>query len=232
MKRNIIIITIAAVLALSVTPWAGAGCTSMVLAGGQSYKQATDIDIRDWPVEHTEVRRQLIREYALEHYGLDMLEIVPRAVVVHWTVFKTAEATHDYFYGETDDEDTLNVCSQFLVDRDGTIYRLAKETLLCRHAIGYNWCAIGIENVGGFDGKEDLTPEQLRANIALIRYLHAKYPTIDWVFGHYQQNEAKVSGLYKENVKDYYAEKIDPGPKFMNALADHLRADGLNFVSR
>ena len=219
----------AALLALSATVWADTG------AGGNNSQldnPAVAIDIKDWPVEHTEVREKLIREYALEHYGQDMLEIIPRAVVVHWTVIDTAEATYNYFYGEKNTKNTLNVCSQFVVDRDGTICRLAKETLLCRHAIGYNWCAIGIENVGGIDGEEDLTQEQLWANIALIRYLHAKYPTIDWVFGHYQQNEAKVSGLYKENVEGYYSEKIDPGPQFMNALAEHLEGDGLNFVPR
>jgi N-acetylmuramoyl-L-alanine amidase len=84
------------------------------------------------------------------------------------------------------------LASQFMVDRDGTIYRLMPETALARHIIGYNWCAIGIENVGGANNKkEDLTPAQLKANIKLIRYLHAKYPTIQYVFGHYQQVTAQ-----------------------------------------
>ena len=45
--------------------------------------------------------------------------------------------------------DEVNVSAHFLVDRDGTIYRLMPETRLARHVIGLNWCAIGIENVGG-----------------------------------------------------------------------------------
>ena len=40
---------------------------------------------------------------------------------------------------------TLNVGAQFLVGRDGAIWQLMPETALARHAIGLNWCAIGIE---------------------------------------------------------------------------------------
>ena len=123
----------------------------------------------------------------------------------------------------------MNVASHFLVDRDGTIYRLTPENRLNRHAIGYNWCAIGIENVGGVDSAEDLTYEQLVANIELIRYLHAKFPTIQYVFGHYQQVAARASGLYKENVDGYYSIKADPGAYFMNGLRDNLANDGLVF---
>jgi N-acetyl-anhydromuramyl-L-alanine amidase AmpD len=115
------------------------------------------------------------------------------------------------------------------VDRDGTIFRRTRETMLDRHAIGYNWCAIGIENVGGVDRKEDLTPEQLQANILLIRYLQEKYPTIRYVWGHYQQTVAKKSGLYKEQVQGYFHGKVDPGPKFMKALKKNLKDTGLRF---
>lgn len=119
--------------------------------------------------------------------------------------------------------------SQFLVGRDGTIWRLMPETKFARHAIGYNHCAIGIENVGGYNGNEDLTEEQLAANIRLIRWLHAKYPTIEYVFGHYQQDAARASGLHIELVPDYYAAKPDPGKIFMRGLRAELECDGLKF---
>ena len=185
------------------------------------------------PIEWTENRERLIEEYALEHYGFATTSIIPQAVVVHWTATATFEGTYNYFYNEEFtsgiDAGTLNVASHFIVDRDGTIYRLTSETALNRHAIGYNWCAIGIENVGGVDGKEDLTAAQLLANINLIRYLHEKYPTIEYIFGHYQQIEAKASGLFIENVPDYFAGKTDPGKIFMQLLKDYLEPEGLKF---
>ncbi len=179
----------------------------------------------------TEHRDELIDEYTLRHYGKICREIIPQAVVVHWTAMGTLESNWGFFYNEemNDDEGRLNVASQFLVGRDGTIWRLMPETKFARHIIGYNHCAIGIENVGGYDGREDLTEEQLAANVQLIKYLHEKYPTIKYVFGHYQQNAARASGLYIENVAGYYSIKTDPGKIFMNGLRAQLESDGLIF---
>ncbi|MBR5163819.1 MAG: N-acetylmuramoyl-L-alanine amidase [Schwartzia sp.] len=187
--------------------------------------------IVDMPIEQTETRTLLIQEYAETHYGRTETTIVPQAVVVHWTAADNWESTYNYFYAPERADGTLNVASHFLVDRDGTVYRLTEETLLNRHAIGYNWCAIGIENVGGVDGEEDLTPEQLTANIRLISYLHEKYPTIRYVFGHYQQDEARESGLYIEHVEGYRSEKSDPGPAFMRGLRENLSKEGLAFFA-
>ena len=182
-------------------------------------------------ISWTAHRDELIDEYTIKHYGKIYREIVPQAVVVHWTAFGTLESVWRYFYAEEmpDDEGRLNVASQFIVDRDGTIWRLMPETKFARHAIGYNHCAIGIENVGGYDGREDLTAEQLAANVRLIKYLHEKYPTIKYVFGHYQQDAARASGLHIELVKDYYAKKPDPGAIFMRGLRAQLESDGLIF---
>lgn len=196
--------------------------------------QAAEIpQIIDKPIKWTENRERLIEEYALEHYGFSATSITPRAVVVHWTAINSFESTYKYFYNEEFtsgiDKGTLNVASHFIVDRDGTIYRLTSETALNRHAIGYNWCAIGIENVGGVNGKEDLTAAQLLANINLIRYLAEKYSTIEYVFGHMQQVEAKASGLFIELVPDYFAKKPDPGKIFMQLLREYLEPEGLKF---
>ena len=198
----------------------GAAKTQSTVSAAAPFRTVTAPVIIDRPVRLTEYRKQLTREYAFQHYGEEFTEIVPQVVVVHWTELPEADGVYEYFYKEARADGTLNVCSQFLVDRDGTIFRLTPETMLDRHAIGYNWCAIGIENVGGVDRKEDLTPEQLQANILLIRYLQEK---------HYQQTVAKKSGLYKEQVQGYFHGKVDPGPKFMKALKKNLKDTGLRF---
>lgn len=204
-------------------------CTLLLYTIIVSYASAQVLTIIDEPITWTEERLRLTKEYALLHYGFDKTEIIPQAVVVHWTASNTFESVYYHFDHEEREDGTLNVASHFVVNRDGTIYRLTPETALNRHIIGYNWCAIGIENVGGVDGEEDLTPEQLTANIRLIRYLHEKYPTIKYVFGHYQQDLARESGLYIEYVEGYHSEKIDPGPYFMRGLQDTLSLDGLLF---
>ena len=177
----------------------------------------------------TEHRNNLTDEYTLTHYGMICREIVPQAVVVHWTAMGTLESNWNFFYNEERGDGTLNVASQFICGRDGTILRLMPENYFARHVIGYNHCAIGIENVGGYNNNEDLTDAQLEANVRLIKYLHEKYPTIKYVFGHYQQVAARESGLYIEHVAGYHSVKPDPGPKFMRALRERLEGDGLIF---
>ena len=186
-------------------------------------------EIIDKPLPWSENRERLTREYAEKHYWLSQTTITPQAVTVHWTAGPTWESAYYTFYDDTRGDGTVNVSSQFIVDRDGTIYRLMPENKLARHVIGYNWCAIGIENVGGVGNAEDLTDAQLQANISLIKYLHEKYPTIKFVFGHYQQDAARASGLYVEKVSGYYSIKSDPGKIFMQGLKNALEGDGLKF---
>lgn len=195
----------------------------------QSLQNETPSKMIDRPIGWTARREQLTKQYSMTHYGFARLTIEPQAVVVHWTALGNAEGVIRFFDSDANDDGEVQVASHFLVDRDGTIYRLTPETRLNRHAIGYNWCAIGIENVGGVNGREDLTEAQLRANVELIRYLHKKFPSIEYVFGHYQQKEARASGLFIELVEGYYAEKPDPGEKFMRALKAQLLGDGLKF---
>lgn len=177
----------------------------------------------------TAEREKLTYAYAEKHYGKSCTEIVPQVVVVHWTAGPTWQSAWQWFANASRGDGTVNVSSQFIVDRDGTIYRLMPETKMARHIIGYNWCAIGIENVGGMDSREDLTPAQLAADTKLIGYLAKVYPTIKYVWGHYQQKVARTSGLYVENVAGYHSDKTDPGPKFMLGLQENLAGSGLTF---
>ena len=67
----------------------------------------------------------------------------------------------DYFSrNEPDPElhELPGVCSHFVIDRDGTIYRLVPTSIMCRHTVGLNWTAIGIEHVGQSDAAGDGQP--------------------------------------------------------------------------
>ena len=150
---------------------------SFLLMQSLFYQDPSLPKIIDRPISFDEQRIELTLEYLASHYGLTQIKptILPRMVVVHWTVIPTMEATFNTFNPSTlpnaradiQSASSLNVSSQFLVDTDGTIYRLMPETTMARHVIGLNHCAIGIENVGpGADGK--LTLAQLEANVMLV----------------------------------------------------------------
>ena len=138
------------------------------------------VSIIDRPIIFDEERISLSKEYIKEHYGLEVknIEIQARIIVVHWTEVNDLNRSIQRFEKTLLPSDrpdiqkasALNVSTHFMVDRDGTIYRLMDEKLMARHVIGLNYSSIGIENVGGKDNKENLTQAQLRANISLIRY--------------------------------------------------------------
>lgn len=101
-------------------------------------------------------------------------------IILHWTCLPTLELALRVFNPEMlpansprrqEIPDDLNVSSHYLVDRDGSIYQLMPENWMARHVIGLNHYAIGIENVGGIDGKDDLTEKQVEANAFLVCYL-------------------------------------------------------------
>lgn len=190
--------------------------------------------IVDRPVDFAPERIALTKRYIKEHYGktVDNITIDPKIIVLHWTADGSAERSYEMLKPQrlrgarTDiaSAGALNVSAHFLVDRDGTIYRLMPETWMARHVIGLNYSSIGIENVGGEGNeKEDLTPAQVRANIALVRYLKRKYPGIEYLIGHYEYRRMERTPLWLEKDKGYRTQKRDPGPKFMRQVREAVR---------
>ena len=180
------------------------------------------------PITWNEEREELSLKYLKERHGLDKKEAViePQMVVVHWTAINSIESTFDVFDSPTlggradlTGASNLNVSSQFLIDRDGTIFRLLPETTFARHTIGLNYLAIGIENVGG--DEDPLTKAQLKANEMLIRHLRKKYP-IDYVIGHHEYQNFQDTDLWKEADPNYRTVKTDPGDSFMKRLRKNL----------
>ena len=122
----------------------------------------------------------------------------------------------------------LNVSAHYLVARDGTIYRLMPDNRMARHVIGLNYSTIGVENVGGKDNKaDDLTPAQLKANIALVKYLKKKYPTIKYLIGHHEYRRMEKTKYWLEKDKGYRTVKADPGDRFMSDVRKAVKPLGL-----
>ena len=197
----------------------------------------TTQEIIDKPIIFDAQRKQLTLEYLSEHYGLEQQEptITPKMIVLHWTVIPTFKESFDFFdspvlassRGDISSGGQLNVSSQFMVDRDGTIYRLLPETTMARHVIGLNHCAIGVENVGGTEDLP-LTEAQLKSNIVLVNYLKDKYD-IDYLIGHYEYTKFEDNPLWLEKDSSYRTEKTDPGVDFMTEVRTATK--DLNFKS-
>lgn len=178
-----------------------------------------------WPAERTE----LTRAYWRAHYGEPPTDdrIEPHVVVLHWTGGSTAESAWQTFApatlagrAELQDAGALNVSAHFLVDRDGTTWQLVPTDRMARHVIGLNHTAIGIENVG--DGERwPLTPAQVDANAALVRWL-AQEHDITHLIGHHQYQRLAAHPYWQERDAGYRTVKVDPGDGFVEAVRARL----------
>lgn len=187
--------------------------------------------IVDKPIEFDQTRIRLTQEYMQNHYGIvqNDITIKPQAIVLHYTAINSFISTWNYFNRtrieaerpQLQKESELNVSAQFLVDRDGTIYRLMPENWMARHCIGLNHVAIGIENVG--DGKDfPLTDAQVDSDASLVRYLAGKFP-ITYLLGHSEYRRMEKTPLFHEAVPGYRTTKSDPGDDFMRLVRSKLR---------
>ncbi len=192
-------------------------------------KPIQPLKIIDKPIDFGSDRIKMTKEYIKTHYGkrVSNIKITPKIIVLHWTADMSFNKSFKRLKPQklfTDRKDIakaslLNVSAHFLVARDGSIYRLMPENWMARHVIGLNYSSIGVENVGGKGNKkDDLTPAQRRANIDLIYYLKAKYPSIEYLIGHHEYKQMESTSLWLEKDKGYRTVKSDPGAKFMSEM--------------
>jgi len=199
---------------------------------------AAALAVVDAPLAWNDDRAALTLAYRRAHSDPDAtdLTIAPRVIVLHYTSGSSATATRAYFDNvrieaartELARAGAVNVSAHFVVDRDGTIYRLQPETRFARHCIGLNHIAIGIENVGD-ETTLPLTDAQVAADAALVRDLAGRFP-ITHLLGHHEVMKFRDHPYYRERDPHYTNDKPDPGARFMarvRALVDDLHLAGL-----
>ena len=190
------------------------------------------LQIKYTPINFSDKRVELTKEYIKEHYGLHVkdIKIVPNMIVVHHTAIDDYNDSLSRFVSETLPSDrpdiknggALNVSAHFMVERDGTIHQLMPLDFMARHVIGLNYSSIGIENVGGENSADNLTPKQMKANIELVNYLREKFPTIEYMIGHYEYRCFEGTPLWLEVDDGYRTFKDDPSVRFMDELKENI----------
>ncbi|MDV7696840.1 N-acetylmuramoyl-L-alanine amidase [Chryseobacterium soli] len=187
--------------------------------------QTNEFKIISKPIDYSPERVRLSIEYLKDHYNIiqNSAVISPKMIVLHYTAGGTVETNYKYFNkthlesarNVLKKQSVLNVSSQFIIDRDGTIYQLMEPNQFARHTIGLNYCAIGIENIGSKN--QPLTEKQSLSNVQLIRYLTKKY-NIEYLIGHSEYGIFRGSKLWKETDPNYFTVKDDPGKDFMKKV--------------
>ncbi|MHB8492431.1 MAG: N-acetylmuramoyl-L-alanine amidase [Solirubrobacteraceae bacterium] len=154
------------------------------------------------PIPFGAERKAQMVAYAERHYGLSTYELIePHVIVIHYTETPNFQSTYNTFAPDTPDpelHELPNTCAHFVIDTEGVIHQLVPLTIMCRHTVGLNWTAIGIEHVGYSDQQVLENPRQMSASLKLVRWLRCRFhiPVGD-VIGH---NESLSSPYHHENV--------------------------------
>jgi hypothetical protein len=150
-------------------------------------------------------RKQQMRAYAETHYGIDSYHIVgPHLVIWHYTASGTFQSVWNTFADNVPDVQyhvLPQVCAQFVIDTNGTIYQLVPLNIMCRQVVGLDYTAIGIENVGFSDQQVMEDTAQYHSALELTRWLRCRFNLpVKNVIGH---NESLSSPYYIEHVPSW-----------------------------
>jgi hypothetical protein len=168
--------------------------SAVLLAGSPAPAQAPAAHIARppialWPIPYGPKRKREMAAYSERHYGERTWRLRhPHVIVEHMSEASSARAVYDTFAPDVPDvelHELPGVCSHFVVGSSGRIFRLVNLRTRCRHTVGLNWTAIGIEHVGYGDGDALGNRRELRASLRLTQWLRCRFgiPVRD-VIGH------------------------------------------------
>ena len=151
------------------------------------------------PIPFGAKRKAEMAQYSERHYGIDSYVLHPKVIVEHYTATTTFASAYNTFAADVPDAELHQLpgtCAHFIIDRDGTIYQLVPLTIMCRHTVGLNYVAIGIEHVGTSDAEILNDAAQMQSSLELTAWLMQRYHiALKNVIGH---NESLTSPYHKE----------------------------------
>jgi N-acetylmuramoyl-L-alanine amidase len=188
-----------AMVAVIATIGAGAGSG----AGAQPPAATTSVTkppIHKMLIPYPKKRKREMAAYSKHHYGQYKWRLAnPQLIVEHYAAAGSISSIFNTFRTDQPDvefHELPNVCSHFAVAASGAVYKFVPPTIRCRHVVGLNYTAIGIEHVGFSDQDILNRPAQLNGSLQFTQWLRCRFGIpVNQVIGH---NESLSSPFYKE----------------------------------
>jgi len=199
MIRRVKAATVPLALALLLAP--------LALATGQHANAGPLRNLRPPIVRHLipfpPKRKRQMAAYSERHYGERTWRLRrPRVIVEHWSQSGTVASVFNTFAPDVPDpelHELPNVCAHYVISSSGRIYQLVSLRVRCRHTVGLNWTAIGIEHTGYSDAEVLSNRRQMHASLRLTRYLRCRFHIkVRNVIGH---AESLSSPYHRERVR-------------------------------
>ena len=193
------VIAAAAAVAVSVLLVASIGPAQAAPAASASSARPP---ISKWAIPFGAKRKAEMAAYSERHYGEHEWRLRhPQVIVEHIAVTGSAAGVYNTFAPDTPDVELgelPNVCSHFVIGASGRIFQLVNLRTRCRHTVGLNWTAIGIEHVGFADSDLLGNSHELGASLRLTQYLRCHFGIkVKNVIGH---AESLSSPFHRELV--------------------------------
>jgi N-acetylmuramoyl-L-alanine amidase len=146
-------------------------------------------------------RKRQMAAYSKRHYGERTYELTnPKVILQHYTSGTSFDSAWNHFAANgTHLGEKPGVCAHFIIDTDGTVYQLVNLSIRCRHAIGMNWTAIGIEHVG----------TNARGILDNRRMMRASLRLTSWLMLRYRINVGNVIGHAEILQSRYHRERYE-----------------------
>jgi N-acetylmuramoyl-L-alanine amidase len=172
-----------ALVIASILPGFASAARATAGAGAPSLKPP--IRARPIPFGHRRLRETA--RYSRRHYGQHSWRLRhPNVIVEHYTDGPSFRSAYRTFASDAPHMgERPGVCAHFVIDSDGAIYQLVDLDKRCRHTIGLNWTAVGIEHVATSDRQVLHSRRMMRASLRLTVWLMVRYGiSIGNVIGH------------------------------------------------
>ncbi len=165
--------------------------------------------------------------YSKRHYGKRRWRLLhPRAIVLHFTAGPTYRSAWETFASDAPNMGELpGVCSHFVVAKNGRIHRLVRPAIRCRHTIGLNHRAIGVEMVQEAGRSSHWADRQI---LHRDRQIHAALHLVGWLKQRFGIRIRDVIGHAMANHSAYFKDLEG----WRNDHTDWLRRDVLKFRGR
>ncbi len=179
------------------------------------------------PIPYGHKRKGQMARYSKRHYGDRQWRLRdPKVIVLHYTALATYGSAWRTFASNAPNRGELpGVCSHFVVGKNGRIQRTVRPAIRCRHTIGLNYTAIGVEMV------QETGPGSHWADRQILhrhRQIHRALRLVGWLKQRYGIRMRNIIGHAMANDSPYFKDLEG----WRNDHTDWLKRDVQRFRRR
>jgi murein peptide amidase A len=209
---------------------ARSGAGAKAVPAGDAAKRGSAVKsppIKPDPIPYGHKRKRQMARYSKRHYGDKQWQLRdPKVIVLHFTAGPDYSSAWDTFASNAPNMGELpGVCSHFIVDKHGHIHRTVRPAIRCRHTIGLNYTAIGVEMVQEQGKGSHWADKQI---LHRHRQIHRALRLVGWLKERYGIKMRNVIGHAMANHSPYFKDLEG----WRNDHTDWLRRDVKKFRHR